>query len=132
MTVSFQVYRGSSTGKIKIDTVTRELHSNEVYIETTHSGVCGTDEHFVKSTQVLGHEGIGIVQMVGSNVTNVKIGDRVGFGYVQNSCDDCDDCRKGAFVRVFTNVLVFSLDQFLMSPYALRLGPILQKSQDIW
>ncbi|KAG0154692.1 hypothetical protein PDIDSM_260 [Penicillium digitatum] len=95
MEVSFEVYRGSPGGHIVSDTTTRILGHNEIFIEITHSGLCGTDEHFFNSTQVLGHEGIGIVRLLGSNVTSVKVGDRVGFGYVRKVCGTCDNCGTG-------------------------------------
>ncbi|KAF4637257.1 hypothetical protein G7Y89_g831 [Cudoniella acicularis] len=91
----FNVYRGSEEGHIVVDTTTRTLHNNEVYIETTHSGICGSDEHFLKPGQVLGHEGIGIVRQVGPDVISVKVGDRVGFRYLRKVCGACDNCATG-------------------------------------
>ncbi|KAI2712150.1 hypothetical protein CBS147332_5786 [Penicillium roqueforti] len=38
------------------------LAHGEVFTETTHSGLCGTDEHYLLSGQVLGHECVGIVK----------------------------------------------------------------------
>ncbi|GAE00020.1 alcohol dehydrogenase [Paecilomyces variotii No. 5] len=95
MSLSFQVYRGSKEGRIVPDQTTRSLGPNEVYIETTHSGLCGSDEHYLRSGQVLGHEGVGVVKEIGSSVTNVKVGDRVGFGYTQEVCGLCDSCLSG-------------------------------------
>ncbi|OJJ48130.1 hypothetical protein ASPZODRAFT_1521523 [Penicilliopsis zonata CBS 506.65] len=95
MSVSFEVYRGGKDGRIVADTTTRTLQPNEAYIETTHSGLCGTDEHFVTSGQVLGHEGVGIVRQIGSLVSTVKVGDRVGFGYIRQVCGACDNCATG-------------------------------------
>ena len=95
MSVTFEVFRGSEEGKIWADKTTRALQPTEVYIETTHSGLCGTDEHFCKSGQALGHEGVGIVRQVGSNVTNVKVGERVGFGYTHYVCGACTQCLTG-------------------------------------
>ncbi|KAI9146723.1 FMN reductase (NADPH) [Paramyrothecium foliicola] len=95
MSVSFDVFRGSAKGRIVPDQVSRTLQPHEVYIETTHSGVCGTDEHYIKKGQVLGHEGIGIVKQLGSGVTTVKPGDRVGFGYTHEICANCDNCATG-------------------------------------
>ncbi|KAJ5992378.1 Polyketide synthase enoylreductase [Penicillium sp. IBT 35674x] len=95
MSVAFEVFRGSKEGKIVADTTTRTLGPNEVYIETTHSGLCGTDEHFLKSGIVLGHEGVGIVRQIGPNVKNVKAGDRVGFGYTHYVCGTCEKCLTG-------------------------------------
>ena len=51
-------------------------------IDTSHA--CGTDLHFIRGTvsdmaegTILGHEGVGVVEKVGSNVRNFKGGDRV-------------------------------------------------------
>ncbi|CAH0058213.1 unnamed protein product [Clonostachys solani] len=95
MEVTYTVFRGGPEGKISQDTVTRVLEDHEVFIETTHSGLCGTDEHYLKCGQVLGHEGIGIVRQVGSCVQSVQRGDRVGFGYTHEICGVCDNCATG-------------------------------------
>ncbi|KAH8423693.1 NAD(P)-dependent alcohol dehydrogenase [Aspergillus melleus] len=95
MSLSFTVYRGTSDGKIIADVTTRDLGHNEVYIETTHSGICGTDEHFLHAGCVLGHEGIGIVRQLGAGVSSVKVGDRVGFAYIRKVCGVCDNCTSG-------------------------------------
>lgn len=95
MSVTFEVFRGSEDGKIWADKTTRAIKRNEVYIETTHSGLCGTDEHFHKSGQALGHEGVGIVRQIGNDVTSVKVGERVGFGYTHYVCGSCDECLTG-------------------------------------
>ncbi|KAJ5947741.1 hypothetical protein N7466_000756 [Penicillium verhagenii] len=95
MSVTFEVFRGSKEGKIVGDTTTRTLGHNEVYIETTHSGLCGTDEHYLKSGMVLGHEGVGVVRQIGPDVKNVKAGDRVGFGYTHYVCGTCEKCLTG-------------------------------------
>ncbi|KAM0426430.1 hypothetical protein ACHAPT_008477 [Fusarium lateritium] len=94
MALSFDVFRGSPEGKIFSDTVSHTLQDHEVYIETTHSGVCGTDKLYQPSGIALGHEGIGIVREVGSGVTTVKVGDRVGFGYTHEICGNCDNCCR--------------------------------------
>lgn len=106
MDLSFNVYRGSKDGRIVEDRISRVLQNDEVYIEITHAGLCGTDEHFFHSTQVLGHEGVGIVRQVGIDVTSVKVGDRVGCAYVRRVCGQCDKCSTGwdqhcRFARVY-------------------------------
>lgn len=95
MSITFDVFRGSPEGRVIADTVTKTLEHNEVFIETMASGICGTDEHFLKSNQVLGHEGVGFVRAVGPGVTSVKIGDRVGFGFTHSICSTCDNCVTG-------------------------------------
>lgn len=97
MSLTFEVLRGSKEGKIVTDKTSRSLEYNEVYVEITHSGVCGTDEHYLHSGQVLGHEGVGIVRHVGPGVKTVKAGDRVGLGYLRKVCGRCDGCLTGEF-----------------------------------
>lgn len=60
-----------------------ELKSREVLVKITHSGLCGTDLFFISTGCALGHEGVGIVEKVGSAVTMHKVGDRVGGGYLR-------------------------------------------------
>jgi len=93
--VSFKVYRGSESGKIVADKTTRTLGPNDVFIRIAHSGVCGTDEHFLHSGCVLGHEGVGYVEEIGPDVRRVKKGDRVGFGFVHKVCGNCEYCLNG-------------------------------------
>ena len=73
-----------------VNSVTTKLLSR-----ITHSGVCATDEHFVASDMALGHEGVGIVEKTAPGVTSVKVGDRVGFGYVHYYCGICEPCVSG-------------------------------------
>lgn len=58
----------------------RELHSHEVLIRTTHSGLCYTDVHAKESGCGLGHEGVGVIEAVGDEVDDREIGQRVGWG----------------------------------------------------
>jgi D-arabinose 1-dehydrogenase-like Zn-dependent alcohol dehydrogenase len=94
MGVEFTVYKGSEKGVVKSKS-SRELGRNDVVVKITHSGVCGTDEHVLHSDMVLGHEGVGIVTEIAPTVTSVKVGDRVGFGYVHYYCGKCEPCRTG-------------------------------------
>lgn len=89
---TYNVYRGSADKKPVLDPLTSTLGPTDVFVKITHSGVCGTDEHCAHTPVALGHEGVGIVHQVGSNVTSFKAGDRVGFGYVKKSCGDCVMC----------------------------------------
>ena len=98
-TITYDTFRGSADGKIVASRSTATLVHNEVFIETTHSGLCGTDEHYLKADMVLGHEGIGIVKAVGPLVTSIKVGDRVGFGYTHKVCTECDNCVSGMSVH---------------------------------
>lgn len=68
--VSFTVFKGSKEGKIVKSTSNREIRPNEVLVRITHSGLCGTDEHFKHKDMGLGHEGAGVVQ-VSSQTFNI-------------------------------------------------------------
>ena len=61
--VQFTVFKGSKEGKIVESTTTRELGADEVLIKVSHSGLCGTDEHYRHTDMVLGHEGAGVVEV---------------------------------------------------------------------
>jgi S-(hydroxymethyl)glutathione dehydrogenase/alcohol dehydrogenase len=72
----------------------------EVLIRFTASGLCHTDEHFrhgdlvPRFPVVGGHEGAGIIEEVGPNVTRVKPGDHVVCSFIP-SCGHCRYCSTG-------------------------------------
>jgi len=93
---SFTVFKGSESGKIvKSQTTKDDLKNDEVLVKVTASGLCGTDEHYKDTDMVLGHEGAGVVEATGPNVTQLKKGDRVGWGYEHDSCGHCELCLTG-------------------------------------
>ncbi|GAB1609481.1 alcohol dehydrogenase class-3 [Argonauta hians] len=74
--------------------------SGEVRIKVLHTGVCHTDAYTLNGLDpegifpvVLGHEGAGIVESVGENVTSVKPGDTVIPLYVPQ-CYECKFCKN--------------------------------------
>jgi aryl-alcohol dehydrogenase len=86
----------------KIEFQTLELEPprpNEVLVRVTSCGVCGTDRGCLHGIEpyptpgVLGHEGAGIVEDVGQDVTLVARGDRVVMGFP--FCGVCRNCRAG-------------------------------------
>jgi uncharacterized zinc-type alcohol dehydrogenase-like protein len=75
---------------------------NDVSIEIKFCGMCHSDLHATNGDWGIaafpmapGHEIAGIVQEVGSNVTNLKVGDRVGVGCFVDSCASCEMCHRG-------------------------------------
>lgn len=98
MGVEFTVFKGSSSGEIVQSTGHREPKSTEVLVKISHSGVCGTDEHHKHVDQGLGHEGVGVITELGSEVQNLsdfRVGDRVGMSYNQKYCGRCKACLSG-------------------------------------
>jgi alcohol dehydrogenase (NADP+) len=82
--------------------VRRETRADDVVIEILYCGVCHTDLHHVRNDWgrgnyplVPGHEIIGRVVSVGSDVTRFKTGDHVGIGCMVDSCQNCAACKLG-------------------------------------
>jgi D-arabinose 1-dehydrogenase-like Zn-dependent alcohol dehydrogenase len=101
MGIDFTVYQGSKDGSIVEAKGHRDVGPTEALIELSHCGVCGTDEHYRHYEMGLGHEGIGRISELGpgaSRISDLKIGDRVGFGYVQKTCGYCKPCLTGTAI----------------------------------
>lgn len=94
--VEFTTFRGSKGRVIKEAKVSKTVGPNEVLVKVTHSGLCGTDIHYKGQDMALGHEGAGIAEEVGKDVVVIKKGDRVGWGYLHDSCGHCKQCLRGA------------------------------------
>ncbi|KAJ7896250.1 chaperonin 10-like protein [Mycena olivaceomarginata] len=93
MSVEFTVFKGSASAGIVESTTRRDGPTgNEVLVKITHSGICGTDEHFKHADMVLGHEGVGTVEQIGDRVSQFQVGDVVGWGYVHKTCGECEQC----------------------------------------
>ena len=78
----------------------RELSPEDVLIDIKFCGICHSDIHFARGEwgkipypAVPGHEIVGIVSEVGSEVTKYVPGDRVGVGCMVDSCRECDHCK---------------------------------------
>lgn len=79
-----------------------ELKPNEIEVRITHCGVCHSDVHLIDNDWgvsrypfIPGHEIVGTVSAVGSEVRQHKLGDRVGIGWQADSCGICEWCRQG-------------------------------------
>ena len=71
----------------------------DVLVHITASGVCHSDVHVISGAlpmpppAILGHEGCGVVEAVGSEVTRVKVGDRVIGSFIP-ACGACWFCLR--------------------------------------
>lgn len=79
-----------------------ELGPEQVDVQVTHCGICHTDVAMVDNEWgmsmypvVPGHEVVGMVAAVGSNVTRLQVGQRVGVGALCGSCMQCEWCEGG-------------------------------------
>lgn len=78
----------------------REVGENDVKIDILFCGICHSDIHTVRNEWggavyplVPGHEIVGKVVKVGSQVTRFKVGDTVGVGCMVDSCGQCKQCK---------------------------------------
>ncbi|KAJ6521944.1 chaperonin 10-like protein [Mycena vulgaris] len=95
MAIEFTTFKGSDQGIVQATSRLDGPTGNQVLVEITHSGICGTDEQFKHSDMVLGHEGVGTVSELGDSVTGLQIGDVVGWGYTHKTCGTCEECLLG-------------------------------------
>lgn len=80
----------------------RDVGAHDVQIEILYCGVCHSDIHQARSEWgpaiyplVPGHEIVGRVVGVGSEVTKFKAGDLAGVGCFVDSCRTCPNCQAG-------------------------------------
>jgi len=81
----------------------KEPGVHQILVKVIASGVCHTDLHAVdgdwpvkpKMPLIPGHEAIGYVAAVGTEVTNVKEGDIVGVPWLYSACGCCEYCITG-------------------------------------
>jgi uncharacterized zinc-type alcohol dehydrogenase-like protein len=79
-----------------------ELKAQEVEISISHCGVCHSDLHLIANDWgmsqypfIPGHEIIGTIRAIGTGVSTLTIGQRVGVGWQSNSCGQCEWCSRG-------------------------------------
>jgi threonine dehydrogenase-like Zn-dependent dehydrogenase len=80
----------------------------DAIVRVTSSGICGSDLHlyevlgaFLEEGDILGHEPMGVVEAVGSQVEHIKPGDRVVIPF-NISCGHCYMCDQGLFSQCET------------------------------
>ena len=85
----------------QMDIDRREATPKDIEIEILFCGVCHSDLHsarndwgFSSYPVVPGHEIVGRITKVGSEVTKFKVGDLAGVGCLVDSCRTCDSCKQ--------------------------------------
>ena len=80
----------------------RDVQPHDVAIDILYCGVCHSDLHQVRNEWhnsiypvVPGHEIVGRVAKVGSEVTKFRVGDLAAVGCMLDSCGVCESCRRG-------------------------------------
>lgn len=105
-----KTYRAVQVAQAKgpLQLVERELQepgSGQVRVRIHACGVCHSDSVTVEGLfpgiqypRVPGHEIAGVIDALGADVPEWKLGQRVGVGWFGGNCGHCDSCRRGDFV----------------------------------
>src|SRR5438552_13627515 len=92
------------TSPLRLEEVAKpEPGPGEIVVKIEASGLCHTDIHAANGDWLVkpklpfipGHEGVGIVEMVGPGVIEVKEGDRVAIPWLGYACGTCEYCVSG-------------------------------------
>ncbi len=95
---------------VRVDSVSdpRIENATDAIVKVTSSGICGSDLHlyevmgaFIDEGDILGHEPMGIVEEVGTEVTHIKPGDRVVIPF-NISCGHCYMCDQQLYYQCET------------------------------
>lgn len=91
----------------KLEVIEKEIPqlktSTQVLVKITAAGICGSDIHIFHGThayatypRIIGHEGCGVVERIGNQVTGLKAGDPVIIEPI-HGCGTCYACRNGRY-----------------------------------
>ena len=94
------VINKSNSAMVKSSIERRQVGKKDVRLSIAYSGICHSDVHQARSEwgndifpMVPGHEIVGHVIEVGTEVTKFKVGQTVGVGVFADSCRECDSCK---------------------------------------
>ena len=124
------VYQGPGKKAFEDHAKPTIIEATDAIVRITRTTICGTDLHILKGDlpsckpgRILGHEGVGVIDSVGTGVTAFKAGDRVLISCV-SACGRCEFCRKGMFSHCTTGgwILGNTIDgtqaEFVRTPHA--------------
>lgn len=97
------VYRGPGKRELEDKPKPSIENATDVIVKISKTTICGTDLHILKGDvptvmpgRILGHEGVGIIDQIGANVSNFRVGDHVLISCI-TSCGKCMNCKKGMY-----------------------------------
>ncbi len=104
--------------------------ATDAIVRVTTTTICGTDLHILKGDlpgvtdgRILGHEGIGIIEEVGSAVTEFAVGDKVIISCI-TACLKCDFCKRSMYSHcrhggwILGNTIDGTQAEFVRIPHA--------------
>ena len=125
------VYQGS--GKLALENRPKPgiTDPTDAIVKITKTTICGTDLHIKKGDvptvtegRILGHEGVGVIEEVGTSVANFKVGDPVLISCI-SSCGRCGNCKKGMYSHcengggwILGNIIDGTQAEYVRIPFA--------------
>ena len=104
-TMKALIYGGPGKKEWKDAPKPKLVNPTDAIVNVLKTTICGTDLHILKGDvpavtvgRILGHEGVGIVEEVGSAVNNFKKGDHVLISCI-TSCGKCEYCKKQMYAH---------------------------------
>ena len=102
------VYKGPGKTALEDHVQPEMMASTDAIVRVLKTTICGTDLHIIKGDvstclpgRILGHEGVGVVEKIGTSVQNFKVGEHVIISCI-TSCGKCEYCRKGMYSHCTT------------------------------
>ena len=120
-------FDGQSVVRV-VDVPEPEPGPDEVVVATAVSAICGSEMHAYRgggqASGNAGHEGAGVVEQVGANVTTIKVGQRVGASAI-SGCGHCAFCARGQYTWCSSHKFYGSMhaEKFLVAARACHLLP---------
>ncbi|MDI1229293.1 MAG: zinc-dependent alcohol dehydrogenase family protein [bacterium] len=124
------VYQGPGKKALEDRPMPTIQASTDAIVRILKTTICGTDLHILKGDvptctpgRILGHEGVGVVETAGSDVTTLSSGNHVLISCI-TSCSKCEYCRKGMYSHCVNGgwVLGHKIDgtqaEYVRIPYA--------------
>lgn len=97
------IYQGKNKKAIEERPKPKIQNQTDAILKVKKTTICGTDLHILKGDvstctpgRILGHEGIGMVEEVGSNISSLSVGDEVLISCI-STCSKCEYCRRGMY-----------------------------------
>lgn len=97
------IYQGKNKKAVEARPKPKIQHQTDAILHVKKTTICGTDLHILKGDvstctpgRILGHEGIGIVEEIGSHASSLSVGDEVLISCI-SSCSKGEYCRHGMY-----------------------------------
>jgi alcohol dehydrogenase len=138
------VYHGP--GKKQLEDVRKPAlqEANDALVRIIRTTICGTDLDILKGDlptvaagRILGHEGIGIIDEVGTGVSRFRKGDRVLISCI-TACGKCEYCRRGMPSHceqggwILGNTIDGTQAEFVRIPFADTTRPLIPNTSSCW